>query len=168
MQVYLLTQAISSVERNIDEPDQFDWPCDASGKYTASSTYMRLCIGYTRAPAAGCISRSWAPLKCKIFMWLACQYRLWTSDRRARHGLQDAPSPCYTCLQDEDNADHILVQRVYACEVWHSCFSSWRFTIHTPDANATFLQWWLEQRSRFRGKAKRSVDSVVILIAWAL
>lgn len=101
-------------------------------------------------------------------MWLACQHRLWTSDRRARHGLQDAPSPCYTCLQDEDNTDHILMQCVYAREVWHTCFSSWRFTIHTPDANATSLQWWLQQRSRFRGKAKRSVDSVVILIAWAL
>uniref|UniRef100_A0A453ITS5 Reverse transcriptase zinc-binding domain-containing protein n=1 Tax=Aegilops tauschii subsp. strangulata TaxID=200361 RepID=A0A453ITS5_AEGTS len=58
MQVYLLTQAISLVERNIDEPDQFDWPYDASGKYTTSSTYTRLCIGYTRAPAAGGIWRS--------------------------------------------------------------------------------------------------------------
>ena len=38
-----------------------------------------------------CVWRSWAPLKCKIFAWLAMQYRLWTSDRRARHGLQDEP-----------------------------------------------------------------------------
>lgn len=34
----------------------------------------------------------------ELFCWLALRYRLWTSDRRHRHGLQDAPDPCFTCL----------------------------------------------------------------------
>lgn len=46
---------------------------------------------------------------------------LWTLDRRARHGLPDKPSACYTCLQDEDNVDHILAHCVYAQENWHYC-----------------------------------------------
>ena len=101
-------------------------------------------------------------------MWLASQYRLWTSDRRARHGLQDAPSPCYTCLQEEDNVDHILARCVYAREVWHTCFTAWNINIRTPNANLTFLNWWWDQRRRFSGRYKRSIDSIVILIAWAL
>jgi hypothetical protein len=56
---------------------------------------------------ASCIWRSWAPLKCIIFSWLALQYRIWTLDRRAHHGLQDRASPCDVCLQEEDNTDHI-------------------------------------------------------------
>lgn len=38
MQVFQLCQAIATVERNIEMPGHFDWPCDASGKYTATST----------------------------------------------------------------------------------------------------------------------------------
>jgi hypothetical protein len=55
-----------------------------------------------------------APLKCKLFMWLAIQDREWTSARRHRHGLQDRPMPCYVCLQDEDAMDHLFTQCVHA------------------------------------------------------
>jgi hypothetical protein len=58
--------------------------------------------------------KSFAPAKCKIFAWLALRYRLWTSDRRARFGLQENPDPCFTCLQEEDRVDHILIQCPYA------------------------------------------------------
>ncbi|KAK1660910.1 hypothetical protein QYE76_049069 [Lolium multiflorum] len=51
---------------------------------------------------------SFSPMKCKVFAWLTLRYRLWTSDRRARHGLQEHPDTCYTCLQEEDNVDHIF------------------------------------------------------------
>jgi hypothetical protein len=37
---------------------------------------------------------------------------------RARHGLQDLPNACYTCLQEEDNVDHVLVLCPYARHVW--------------------------------------------------
>jgi hypothetical protein len=67
------------------------------------------------------IWRSFAPLKCKIFGWLAIRRRLWTSDRRAQHGLQDHLDPCGTCLQEEDNVDHILSQCLYAKMVWFDC-----------------------------------------------
>lgn len=87
MQVANLCLTISTVPRNDQQPDQFIWPADKSGNYTAGSVYHRLCMGLLRSPTAECIWRSWAPLCCKIFAWLTVQYRLWTSDRRARHGL---------------------------------------------------------------------------------
>jgi hypothetical protein len=85
-------------------------------------------------------------LKCKIFIWLAVQHRIWTSDRRAKHGLQDHPSACYTCLQDEDNAEHILVKCGYAQHVWHICFDTLHLAIRAPVVDDTFLEWWIETR----------------------
>lgn len=148
MQVYSLCQAIAMVDINSAVADQFTWPSDVSGVYTAKSVYRRLCEGYLKSPTATRIWRSWAPLKCKIFAWLATQDRLWTFDRRARHGLQDNPSVCFTCLQDEDNVDHILAHCVYAREVWHRCFDRLQINIPGPNAGTTFTEWWLHQRQR--------------------
>ena len=99
-----LCHAIANIPRDTNTPDKFTWPVDASGQYTARSVYIRLCQGLERVPYAACIWRSAAPLKCKIHVWQAVQHQIWMSDRRARHGLQDHRSPCYTCLQEEDNA----------------------------------------------------------------
>jgi hypothetical protein len=55
----------------------------------------------------------------------------------ARHGLQDETSPCFTCLQDEDNVDHILAHCVYAREVWHTCFNLLRVNIQCPTPEQT-------------------------------
>lgn len=72
-------------------------------------------ISSVRFPDAPCTWSCWSALKCKIFFWLALQYRLWTSDRRVRHGLQNQVPACYVCLQGEDTVDHILVQ---TCSAW--------------------------------------------------
>lgn len=89
IQLMQLCHAIASLQRDPEALDSFAWPCDPSGKYTARAVYDRLCQGMARVPFAMCIWRSWAPLKCKIHAWLMVQHRIWTSDRRARHGLQD-------------------------------------------------------------------------------
>jgi hypothetical protein len=34
------------------------------------------------------------------------RYMVRTSDRRARHGLQEQPDTCFTCLQAEENMVH--------------------------------------------------------------
>ena len=114
-----LCQAIATTHRDDSSLDTFAWPADASGQYSARSVYNMLCQGRERVPYASCIWRSWAPLKCKIHVWLTIQHRIWTSDRRARHGLQDHPSACFTCLQEEDNAEHIHLQCSYASQGGH-------------------------------------------------
>ncbi|KAK1695406.1 hypothetical protein QYE76_012103 [Lolium multiflorum] len=89
-------------------PDTFRWPWSGDGRYSAQSTYKMLCQGDVSFSGAVCVWKSWAPLKCKIFAWMAWQGRLWTSDRRMRHGLQPTTSACYTCLQEEDTVKHIM------------------------------------------------------------
>lgn len=71
LQVVHLRHAIATVQRSSEAEDEFSWPADPRGVYTAKSTYERLCQGLVRSPTPQNIGRSWAPLKCKIFAWLA-------------------------------------------------------------------------------------------------
>lgn len=91
VQLMHLRHAIATVRRDCNALDVFSWPCATAEVYSARSTYSRLCQGLTRSPHAPAIWRRWAPLKCKIFTWFAAQYRLWTSDRHAHHGLLHMP-----------------------------------------------------------------------------
>lgn len=168
LQVAHLCQAMATVPMNEGETDQFVWPADGSGCYSAKSVYNRLCMGLTDSPTATGIWRSWAPLRCKIFAWLLVQYRLWTSDRRARHGLQQEPSACFSCLQEEDNVDHIFAHCVYAREVWHRCFEAFQLNVELRSTNFTFKEWWLRCRENFSGRIRRGFDSFIIGTAWAL
>jgi hypothetical protein len=42
--------------------------------------------------------------------------------KRAHKGQQDQSSECFGCLQDEDNTEYILIQRVYARQAWYNMF----------------------------------------------
>lgn len=142
----LLTMTVCTIFRDVTSPDAFVWPWSSAGIYSASSAYRLMTQGPTRMSGAMNIWRSWAPLKCKIFCWLALQHRLWTSDRRARHGLQDNPSPFYTCLQDEDNMEHITTQCVYTRKVWFECFRKLNIHLPSPLADNTLETWWTDTR----------------------
>lgn len=109
-----------------------------------------------------------APLKCKIFVWLAAQHRFGTSDHCARHRLQDQPPLCYTCLQEKDNVEHIPVQCVYAREVWHYCLDELWLNVQCPTTQDTLIPRWLHARTNFSKAKKRGFDSLVIATAWSL
>lgn len=85
----------------------------------------------------------------------------------ARHGLQDSPSVHYTCLQDDDKVDHILVQCTYAQETWHQCFDLLQIPIHRLTGAGTFVEWWLGKRQMF-GKDDRGFDTFFICTTWSL
>jgi hypothetical protein len=127
-----------------------------------------LCQGSIRFSMATPLWRSWAPLKCKIFGWLALQYRLWTSDRRHRHGLQDNPDSCAVCLQGEDNVDHVLVRCTYARQVWFRVLIGAGLQIQEPGLESTLESWWDQARKRVASKDRRSFDSLVIATAWLI
>jgi hypothetical protein len=160
--------AINNVVRDATIPDSFSWPCAANGVYSAKDTYIALCQGNIRSATASCTWKAWAPLKCRLFIWLALQYRVWTSDRRVRHGLQEAMVPCYVCLQEEDTLDHIIMGCVVAREVWFRCFRCAGVQVDIPDGTEKLECWWLKARKKFRGKDKRLFDTLVVLIGWSL
>ena len=107
-------------------------------------------------------------MKCRIFIWLALQFRLWTLDRRARHGLQDEASACYTCLQETDTVSHILVGCVYSRQVWFEVFQYLGIVSGLPQLTDTLSSWWFRERKRFCKKDRRGFDTLVILACWRL
>jgi len=61
-----------------------------------------------------------------------CQYltidmpnlcKIWTNDRRARHGLQAQPE-CFLCDQANKSIDHILTTCLFTREIWFLILSS--------------------------------------------
>ena len=128
-----------------------------------------LCEGGTRFHSFGAIWKCWAPLACKIFMWLAVQYRLWTSDRRTRYGLQDQTSNCYLCDQEEDTVDHILLQCVFSRQVWVRCIDRMGLMADLcPSYDSSLVQWWTEARKRIHKQTRKGFDTFVMLICWTL
>ena len=164
-----LWEILEEVHLDEQSEDSPIWAWNASGTYTASSAYKMLCEGGVRFHSFGAIWKCWAPLACKIFMWLAVQYRLWTSDRRVRHNLQDQISQCFLCDQEEDTVDHILLQCVFSRQVWFTCIL--RMGLPTelcPTYDSGLAHWWSDTRKRFLKHARKEFDSFVMLICWTL
>ena len=168
-QLMELWTQVNSVRRDQFQEDVFSWPWSASGVYTARSTYKMLCLGQEQYAAAACIWSCRGPLKLKIFIWLALKHRLWTTDRRARHGLQLQADACHLCLQEVDAIEHILVQCVYARQVWHYCRQAMKMAIRIPSPEQTLEAWWLEERALVMSKKKKKwLDAWIILVCWHL
>jgi hypothetical protein len=160
--------ALARIQREETVQDVFTWTGAVSGKYTARDTYRMLCQGGIRSVVEKPIWRSYAPPKCKLFGWLATKYRLWTSDRRAQHGLQDDTVACFTCLQEEDTVDHILAQCVYAREVWMRCMHTVGLEIVEPESTISFQSWWLRARGLVHRLHRWEFETLVILVSWIL
>ena len=71
VQCLRLFMTISTLDRDLNAPDEFSWPWSSSGQYSARSTYNMFCFGFEHWEGAKEVWRSWAPLKCKLFAWLA-------------------------------------------------------------------------------------------------
>jgi hypothetical protein len=168
MECLRLWNEILRIQRDPMAQDEFTWMGSKSGAYTAKDTYLMLCQGSIKCCYATLIWGSYAPLKCKIFMWLAIRYRLWTSERRFRHGLQEQSEACFTCLQEEDTVDHILTQCTYARSVWLGCLQEHQFRVTAPQADTELKRWWTENRKRLRRRDRRRFDTLVILTTWTL
>uniref|UniRef100_A0A453QAZ2 Reverse transcriptase zinc-binding domain-containing protein n=1 Tax=Aegilops tauschii subsp. strangulata TaxID=200361 RepID=A0A453QAZ2_AEGTS len=67
----------------------------------AKSCYLALYAGSTSDPFWRLTWKCWAPLRVKIFTWLADLDRCWTAARLARHGLPHNDR-CVLCDQAEE------------------------------------------------------------------
>uniref|UniRef100_A0A453JT76 Reverse transcriptase zinc-binding domain-containing protein n=1 Tax=Aegilops tauschii subsp. strangulata TaxID=200361 RepID=A0A453JT76_AEGTS len=169
IQLIRLWEIMLNTQLNPNQQDEAIWPWNERGVYTSASAYKMLFMGAIKAAFACWIWKCWAPLPIKIFMWLALQYRVWTSDRRLRHGLQEQASSCFLCAQEEDNIDHIMTQCAYSKQVWFTTFSRSRIdTLLIPDGNNTLETWWGATRKHIHKTYRRAFDSLVSLVCWSI
>lgn len=160
-----LWQAVKDVQLTSD-PDRFSRRWTASGEYTAASAYKITHQGTTHLAGATWVWKNWAPQWVKFFTWLSLKQRLWTADRRRRHGL-DAHDDCWLCDQEHGTADHLLVNCSYAKEIWWSILSWMNCSCSFPGPMQLHPWWDHIQRLQVK-EGRRGLDILVKLIIWAL
>jgi hypothetical protein len=160
-----LWHAVSGITLN-ENQDRMVWRWTLDGGFTVRSAYRALHLG--SHPIPGCIRvwEVWAPLRVKLFLWLAIRRRQWTADRRRRHGL-DARSACYLCDQQDETIDHIVVECPFSRQLWVEVAAALGCQIQEQPAGA-ILDWWETWRALWLPEDAGGADSLFVLIAWEL
>jgi len=160
-----LWQTISDLQLSSD-PDRFVWRWTASGTYSAASAYRIMHHGTIPLPGSRWVWKNWAPQRVKFFVWLALKQRLWTADRRRRHGL-DAHDNCWFCDQELETTNHMLVNCSFAKEIWWTVLSWMECSCSFPEP-MQLHQWWNHVRFMQVKERRRGLDTLVMLILWSL
>ena len=112
------------------------------------------------------IWKSWAPGKCKFFMWSVAHNRCWTADRLDKRGFNHPPK-CPLCDQVGETIDHLLVSCVFTWQFWFSILQEFGLQAIAPQLeDCCFIDWWAGASSRFSGQVKKGVNSIIILGSW--
>jgi len=149
------------------QEDRFVWRWSADGKYSASFAYRAFFVGSTSLLGAKELWKAKAPPRVKFFFWLALHCRLWTADRRVRHGLQEDDT-CVLCAQGAETTDHLFVGCVFAREFWFFVLRSLGTAHLLPSADSTLVSWWLNCRHQLDIASRPQFDSIVLLVSWTL
>ncbi|WVZ84633.1 hypothetical protein U9M48_031641 [Paspalum notatum var. saurae] len=135
--------------------------------FPRKSAYNAFFLGSVKFAPWKRIWKSWAPLRCKFFVWLAVKNRCWTGDRLLKHGLPH-PSACLLCDQEDETIQHILGACVFSREIWTKILSvGLQFVAPQPNVRV-FSAWWCWAVSRVPKEARKGFNSLVILVAWSL
>ncbi|WVZ87178.1 LOW QUALITY PROTEIN: hypothetical protein U9M48_033864 [Paspalum notatum var. saurae] len=108
-----------------------------------------------------------APLRVKIFIWLAWRKRLWTGDRRQRHGLV-ARESCFLCDAAVETCNHILFECSFALQVWNRVFTPLGLSRPSADGCVSVLEWWQRARSAWPSSVRKGGNSLLLLVMWML
>ena len=128
------------------------WQFSATGKYSTKSAYEALFIQATQFRPWERIWKSWAPGKCKFFMWTAAAKRCWTADLLARKGLPH-PSAHFVTRQMKQLTtyqSHVLTR-----QVWSTILQKVGLQTLAPQIDdLSFDDWWAGASGRVDGQVR--------------
>ena len=164
----LLWDVLSDFSLQPGVEDRHIWRFSSDGKYSAKTAYKGFFVGSISFEPYERIWKTWAPPKCRFFVWLVAHNRCWTADRLARRGLPH-PEHCPLCDQAAETIDHLLVQCVFTREFWFRFFSLMGLQALSPQSTEiSFHSWWERVNSAASDMARKGINSLVILGAWTL
>ncbi|GJN12793.1 hypothetical protein PR202_ga31105 [Eleusine coracana subsp. coracana] len=151
-----------------DEMDQHRWRHDSFGVFTAKSAYRQFFQGSITFEPWRRIWKTWAPPKCKTFLWLATKDKCWTADNLRKRGLPHLDK-CVLCDQEDETVQHVLVGCVFAREFWYKLFTMFGLQSIAPNNDVdTFANWWHNTSRRVAKENRKGVNMLIILGAWSL
>jgi hypothetical protein len=148
--------------------DSVTWCWTADDAYTAALAYDAQFIVATETAFISCIWDSDAPVRCRIFAWLAVQGRCLTADMLARRGWPHNDT-CTLCTATEESAHHLLGCCPFTIQVWcrilplanlPSCFLQ---SQHQP-----LLEWISNTRSMLPKNKHRGWIALTQLVWWTI
>jgi hypothetical protein len=164
----LLWDLLDNFQLQPDVPDVHVWKFSTSGQYSTKSAYDAMFEGATKFSAADRIWKSWAPGKCKFFLWFAAHDRCWTADRLARRGL-DHPASCPLCDQTQESINHLLISCVFARQFWFNLLQHVGLQDLSPQPDeSSFDSWWFNCCDKVPRQFLLGLNSLIILGAWML
>lgn len=125
-----------------------------SGSFSSKSAYRAFFNGSTTFEPWCRLWKSWAPPKCKVFLWLAIRNRCSTADRLAKQGLPH-PHHCPLCDQEEETIQHLLTLCVFAQELWFNILSPLCLQAAIPTRNERSFAEWLRKTIKRIPKEKK-------------
>lgn len=103
----------------------------------------------------------------KLFFCLALHRRLWTAERRRRHGLQEDDA-CALCSQEPETADHLLLGCAVTRQLWFVLLSALGLEAIAPSRDDKLVNWWLRCRGMLGADSRAVFDSVLLLATWCV
>jgi hypothetical protein len=167
MEYLTVWDLLQEVELQQDSQDKHIWRLSPTGVYSASSAYEALFQGAVLFGPFERIWKSWAPPKCRFFMWLVAHQRCWTADWLAKRGLPH-PDFCPLCDQEEENIQHLLVGCVFAREFWFQLLQFVGLAALAPQPSDSFADWWEKVEGLVCDELRAGLNSLVILSSWTI
>ena len=152
IEYFKLWTAIETAGINLDDTseDKITWTLESSGEYSAKSAYAVQFAGQISSNYPALIWNVWAPPKCKFFVWLLLQDRLWTAARLQLRGWKNNYS-CALCERNLETAQHLYFECPYSRLVWQ-LVASW------SSCNSLNPASWREERDLEGGWPPRLSD----------
>lgn len=99
------------------QEDTITWLHSSDGQYTAKSAYELQFIGTTSSHTAEITWQTRAPPKCKFFVWLMLQNRIWTA---ARLQIRGWPNDyfCPFCVRNLETVLHLFQECFFSKIIW--------------------------------------------------
>jgi len=162
-----LWEKLESVQLRALVGDRFVWRWTPDGVYSDSSSYRSFFLSISSLLGASEVWKASAPLKVKFFFWLALHRRIWTADRRKRHGLQDS-AECVLCGQEDETMDHLLASCVFTRELWFRLLRPSGWEQLSPSSHSPLSTLWMDGQYSVPAQLRRGFDSTVLLVSWRL
>nr|CAH67882.1 OSIGBa0153E02-OSIGBa0093I20.11 [Oryza sativa] len=168
-QLVRLWEAVRNVQLVSEEPDQIVWKFTGNGHYTASSAYHAQCLEAPSTNLNSLIWKAWAPGKCKFYVWLIIQNRVWTSDRLAIRGWQNN-GHCPLCRCEAETGLHLVATCRYTKRIWHHVAGWVGYHQLEPsqwEEAHSVCQWW-ESLANTPNIPKKGLRSLILLVVWEI
>lgn len=149
-----------------EQEDRHCWTSTASGIFSTKSTYERYFTGGILFEPHRRLWKTWAPLKVKLFIWLAIWNRCWTVDRPTKRGLPH-PDRCLLCDQELEDIDHLLLRCSFSRQIWHQCLR-WasKQQLAPSSDDLKFSVWWRRAAMRVDRESRKGINTLVQLVTW--